>query len=136
MTESIEAKRTLLAMARVFRTDIQDIQQKGAGYYSCEPFVSRYNKLLSKARELFAKEQTIVLDSFEEQQNTTSVDPGDKMKVTQQVIIELGQLIAFMESIIQQEEARRQPPTEQPAAENTSEAAPSAKDSASGKQEG
>jgi len=114
MTESIEAKRTLLAMARVFRTDIQDIQQKGAGYYSCEPFVSRYNKLLSKARELFAKEQTIVLDSFEEQQNTTSV----------------------MESIIQQEEARRQPPTEQPAAENTSEAAPSAKDSASGKQEG
>ena len=136
MAESTEAKKTLLAMARVFRTDIQDIQQKGAGYYSCDPFVSRYNKLLSKARELFAKEQTIVLDSFEEQQNITSVDPSDKMKVTQQVIIELGQLIAFMESIIHQEAARRQQPTGQPAAENTSEAAPSAEDSGSGKQEG
>lgn len=136
MAESIEAKKTLLVMARVFRTDIQDIQQKGAGYYSCDPFVSRHNKLLSKARELFAEEQTIVLDSFEELQGTTSVDPGDKMKVTQQVLIELGQLIAFMESIIQQEEARRQQPTGQPAAENTSEAAQSAEDSASGKQEG
>ncbi len=129
MAESIEAKKTLLAMARVFRTDIQDIQQKGAGYYSCDPFVNRYNKLISKARELFAKEQTIVLDSFEELHGTTSVDPGDKMKVTQQVIIELGQLIAFMESIIHQEEARLRTPIEQPAA------APSAGDSASGKQE-
>lgn len=129
MAESIEAKKTLLAMARVFRTDIQDIQQRGAGYYSCDPFVSRYNKLLSKTRELFAEEQTIVLDSFEELQDTKSVDPADKMKVTQRVIIELGQLIAFMDSIIKQEESRLQTPTAQPSAEKPSDAAPPAEDS-------
>jgi len=100
-----EEKKTLLSMARVFRTDIQDIQQRGAGYYSCGPFVSRYNKLLSKARELFSDEQAVLLDSFDEVEDTKSVDPADKMKVTQRVLIELGQLIAFMESVIAQKES-------------------------------
>lgn len=108
MTESLDEKRTLLSMARTFRTDIQDIQQKGAGYYSCDPFVNRFNKLLVKAHELFDEAQTVLLDSFEEVEDTASVDPADKMKVTQHVIIELGQLIAFMESIIAQEEAETQ----------------------------
>ena len=105
MAESLEEKKTLLSMARTFRADIQDIQQKGAGYYSCDPFVNRYNKLLSKARELFSGSQSAILDSFDEIEDTTSVDPGDKMKVTQRVLIELGQLIAFMESVIGHQEA-------------------------------
>lgn len=114
MAESLDEKRTLLSMSCVFRTDIQDIQQKGAGYYSCDPFVNRYNKLLLKARELFETHGAI-LESFEEVEDTSSVDPGDKMRVTQRILIELGQLIAFMESIIGQEEAGRgaqgEPPT-------------------------
>ena len=105
MSGLLEEKKTLLSMARVFRTDIQDIQQRGAGYYSCGPFVSRYNKLLSKARELFSDEQAVLLGSFEEIEDTKSVDPADKMKVTQRVLIELGQLIAFMESVIGQKES-------------------------------
>jgi hypothetical protein len=100
MSGSLEEKKTLLAMARVFRTDIQDIQQRGAGYYSCSPFVNRFNKLLTKCRELFSGAQTVILESFDELEDTKSVDPADKMKVTQRVIIELGQLIAFMESVI------------------------------------
>ena len=110
MGELLDERKTLLSMTRVFRTDIQDIQQKGAGYYSCGPFVNRYNRLLAKAHELFGKAQTVLLDSFEEVEETISVDPSDKMKVTQRVIIELGQLIAFMESIIKQEETRLQLP--------------------------
>jgi hypothetical protein len=107
MAGSLDERKTLLSMARVLRNDIQDIQQKGAGYYSCGPFVSRFNKLLSKAKELSAGEQTVLLDSFEEIEDTKSVDPADKMKVTQRVVIELGQLIAFMESTIAQEEEKR-----------------------------
>lgn len=108
MSELLDEKKTLLSMGRVFRTDIQDIQQRGAGYYSCGPFVNRYNKLLAKARELFGTTQTMLLDSFDEVEDIASVDPSDKMKVTQRVIIELGQLIAFMESNIKQEETRIQ----------------------------
>lgn len=107
MSRPLEEKKTLLSMARAFRNDIQDIQQKGAGYYSCSPLVTRFNKLLSKARELFADDQSVILDSFEEVEDIRSVDPADKMKVTQRVLIELGQLSAFMESVISQEEQRR-----------------------------
>lgn len=121
--ESIEEKKTLLSMARVFRTDIQDIQQKGAGYYSCDPFVKRHNKLLEKARELFAGGQTVLLDSFDELEDTKSVDPGDKMKVTQHVIIELGQLIAFMESTIGQEEDKHRARAESPEADGATDTA-------------
>lgn len=116
MAVSLDKKRTLLSMSRTFRTDIQDIQQKGAGYYSCEPFVNRYNKLLSTAHELFDASGAVLLDSFESVQDTESVDPADKMKVTQRVLIELGQLIALMDSIIAQEEdvasAQAEPPPE------------------------
>jgi hypothetical protein len=100
MSENLEEKKTLLSMSRVFRTDIQDIQQRGAGYYSCEPFVKRYNKLLATAKELYSDDQGILLKSFDDVEDTKSVDPADKMKVTQRVLIELGQLIAFMESVI------------------------------------
>lgn len=106
MAESLDERKTLLSMASTFRTDIQDIQQKGAGYYSCGPFVNRYNKLLEKAHELFDEAQTVLLDSFEEVEDNVSVDPSDKMKVTQHVLIELGQLISFMESVIAQQEER------------------------------
>lgn len=108
MAESLDERKTLLSMASTFRTDIQDIQQKGAGYYSCGPFVNRYNKLLEKAHELFDEAQTVLLDSFEEVEDNVSVDPSDKMKVTQHVLIELGQLISFMESVIAQQEERTQ----------------------------
>ena len=108
MTSSLDEKKTLLSMARAFRTDTQDVQQRGAGYYSCDPFVNRYNKLLAKAHELFDESQAGLLDSFDEVEDTSPVDPADKMKVTQRVIIELGQLIAFMESVIAQEEAKAQ----------------------------
>lgn len=129
MAESLDEKKTLLSMSCVFRTDIQDIQQKGAGYYSCDPFVNRYNKLLLKARELFDQTHGAILESFEEVEDTSSVDPGDKMRVTQRILIELGQLIAFMESIIAQEEAARRAQGEPPAPEGET------RDEATGKTE-
>jgi hypothetical protein len=107
----LQEKKTLLSMARTLKNDTQDIQQRGAGYYSCGPFVTRFNKLLAQARQLFSENQTVLLDSFEELEDTKSVDPADKMKVAQRVLIELGQLIAFMESVIVQEEQTRREQT-------------------------
>ncbi len=111
MNAGLNEKKTLLAMARTFRVDTQDIQQRGAGYYSCGPFVVRYNKLLAKTKDLFVDDSRL-LDTFDEVEDTKSVDPADKMKVTQRVLIELGQLISFIESKIAQEEGRAPGQTE------------------------
>ena len=119
---ALQEKKTLLSMARTLKTDTQDIQQRGAGYYSCGPFVSRYNKLLLKSRQLFAEDQPVLLDSFDELEDTKSVDPADKMKATQRVLVELGQLISFMESVIAQEEEYRQEQLRQSAEEQKKKA--------------
>lgn len=97
----MEEKRILLKMLRALLSDIQNIQQKGAGYYTCTPFVQRYNRLLEKGREIF-KDETILLDTFEPIEDTKSVDPADKMKVTQRVLVEAGQLIALTEASIEE----------------------------------
>lgn len=122
MNAGLNEKKTLLAMARTFRVDTQDIQQRGAGYYSCGPFVVRYNKLLAKTKDLFVDDSRL-LDTFDEVEDTKSVDPADKMKVTQRVLIELGQLISFIESKIAQEEGRTPPGQTEPGPEKGSAAA-------------
>lgn len=100
----------VLEMARALLRDIQDIQQRGAGYYSTAPFVERYNRLVGKTQAIFADTQSALLDTFVPVDDTKSVDPADKMKTTQRVIVEVGQLIAFMESIMREEEGEVPPP--------------------------
>ena len=95
--------RTILVeMTKTLLRDIQEIQQRGAGYYTTAPFVDRYNGLAEKARLIFADTSSQLLDTFTPVQDTTSVDPMDKMKTTQRVIVELGQLLAFMEATIRE----------------------------------
>ncbi len=93
----MDEKVILLQMLRALLVDIQNIQQKGAGYYSSTPFVERYNKLLAGTKQVFGG-KSVFIDTFSEIEDTKSVDPADKMKVTQKVLIEIGQLIAFTES--------------------------------------
>ncbi len=93
----MDEKRVLLKMVKTLVTDLQNIQQRGAGYYSPGPFVQRYNLLLEKAKEMFKKD-TILMDTFSPIEDITSVDPADKMKTTQKVVIEAGQLIAYIEA--------------------------------------
>ena len=93
----MDEKKVLLKMVKTLVTDLQNIQQRGAGYYSPSPFVQRYNLLLEKAKEIFKKD-TILLDTFSPVEDITSVDPADKMKITQKVVIEAGQLIAYIEA--------------------------------------
>ena len=93
----MDDRKVLLAMLKALITDIQNIQQKGAGYYSATPFVEKYNRVLGKVRKIF-EGQSVLLDTFAEIEDTKSVDPADKMKTTQRVMIELGQLVAFLEA--------------------------------------
>lgn len=106
----------LVEMARTLLQDIQEIQQRGAGYYSTTPFVQRYNMLIGKAQTIFADSQSQLLDTFTPVEDTTSVDPMDKMKTTQKVIVELNQLLAFMEAVIRETDIPTAvPPAEDPA---------------------
>ena len=99
----MDDKKILLSMLRALSTDIQNIQQRGAGYYSTTPFVEKYNKLVDKAKKIFA-EGSVLLDAFSEVEDVKSVDPADKMKTTQEVVIELSQLIAFIQASMKEEE--------------------------------
>lgn len=85
-------------MVKTLAVDLQNIQQRGAGYYSAAPFVDRYNKLLEKTRAIFEKEDKLLIATFRDLEDTSSVDPSDKMKVIQRVMIEVGQLIAYIEA--------------------------------------
>lgn len=93
----MQEKKILLKMVKQLQMDIQNIQQKGAGYYSSAPFVETYNRLLAKSKEIF-KEQQVLLGALGEVEDTKSVDPAEKMKVTQRVMVAVGQLIAFIEA--------------------------------------
>ena len=110
-------KHILLRMLKTLLKDLQEIQQKGAGYYSSSPFVERYNKLLEKAQVIFIAEENLLLDTFSSIEDTKSVDPSDKMKVTQRVAIEGGQLIAYIEACIEED---KQTPSPGPSSDNPS----------------
>jgi hypothetical protein len=97
----MDKKKVLLKMLRALATDLQNIQQRGAGYYNATPFVDRYNRLLEKAKVIFKEEDDILIATFSNLEDTSSVDPSDKMKVIQKVIIEIGQLIAYIEASLE-----------------------------------
>ncbi len=98
----MEEKKVLLSMLRTLRDDVENIQQKGAGYYSTGPFVERYNKLLGRLRKLFSGE-TDMLEIFSDIEDTKSVDPADKSKIAQKIAMELNQLITFIDSAMREE---------------------------------
>lgn len=90
-------RESLIRMLKQLVTDLQVLQQQGAGYYSCIPVVRRYNKLLAKARSLFPSEENL-METFDDLPENDPKDPADKMKVIQGIRIEIGQLISLLES--------------------------------------
>ena len=91
-----EDRKVLLGMLRTLLSDLQTIQQLGAGYYDSGSFIDRYNKLLEVARELFPSSR--LMETFSPIESIRTVDPVDKMKMTQKVLIEGGQLISLIRS--------------------------------------
>ncbi len=95
---SRDEQKILLRMIRTLLEDLQVIQQRGAGYYDCEPFIKRYNKLLEVARDLFPDLR--LMKTFAPIEAIPSVDPSDKMKMTQKVFIEGNQLASLIEACL------------------------------------
>lgn len=94
---------TLIRMLKQFIEDIHALQQQGAGYYSCIPLVTRYNKLLNQAAGLFSESGGLI-GTFDEQPEKDPKDPSEKMKVVQGLRIEIGQLMSLLESLDEEAE--------------------------------
>lgn len=92
----MDAMGALARMLHQLLEDMTVVQQQGAGYYSCASVARRYNKLLGQARPLFAADNTLI-GTFDDMPEADPKDPGDKMKVMQEMRIEINQLIALLE---------------------------------------
>lgn len=92
--------QVLKRMLRQLLEDMAVVQQQGAGYYSCASVARRYNKLLRQSRAL-APAANSILSTFDEMAETDPKDPGDKMKVMQEMRIEINQLISLLDSHIE-----------------------------------
>lgn len=90
-------KKTVYKMLTMLLRDLRDLEHRGAGYFSAVPYADRYNKLLGLIRSIYP-EDAGVLGTFEEMKPTSSTDPADKVKAIEKLIVETGQLIAFIEA--------------------------------------
>ena len=88
---------TLIRMLKQLLEEMMVLHQQGAGYYSCIPIIRRYNKLLGQARTLMAGEPAII-GTFDDLEERDPKDPSDKMTVIQGIRVEIGQLIALLDS--------------------------------------
>ena len=90
-------EKTLHRMLKMLLRDLRDLEHRGAGYYSVVPYADRYNKLLGQIRGIYP-EDTDLLGTFEQMKPPSSSDPAIKVKAVEQLIVEIGQLIAFIEA--------------------------------------
>ncbi len=97
----MDVRTSLIHMLKGLREEMHVIQQQGAGYYSCTPMARRYNKLLEQARRLFPEADGLI-GTFDEIEETDPKDPADKMKVSQSIRLEIGQLLTLLESAEEQ----------------------------------
>jgi len=102
----------LVKMMKQLLRDLQTIEQRGASYYSVEPFVDRYNKLLEQTKRICA-DQAALLETFDPVEKPKSSDPSQKMKTSQRVVIEIGQLLALIEASGQGDERQESKPGQQ-----------------------
>lgn len=94
--------RTIEHMMRQLLKEMDYVQSQGAGYYTCAPFAKRYNRLLSQTRAVIHDGNPVV-DSFETLDELDPKDPADKSKKLLEIRIEITQLIAFLETIQEEE---------------------------------
>jgi hypothetical protein len=88
---------SILNMLGQLLKEMDVVQSQGAGYYTCTPFAKRFNRLLAHTREVLASKNGL-LATFEALDENDPKDPADKLKVLLEIRIEIGQLIALIES--------------------------------------
>jgi len=88
---------SLISMLHQLLKEMDYVQSQGAGYYTCTPFARRFNKLVAQASRLLG-EDNLLMESFEVLDEGDPKDPADKSKRLLGIRIEIGQLIALLES--------------------------------------
>lgn len=88
---------TLVNMLHQLQKEMEIVTSQGAGYYTCAPFATRFNKLLEQARTLFPPSDGLI-GTFSEQDESDPKDPAAKSKYLLGLRIEIGQLISLLES--------------------------------------
>ena len=96
-------EKTVYKMLKMLLRDLRDLEHRGAGYFSAVPYADRYNKLLGLIRSIYP-EQAGLLGTFEEMKPSSSTDPADKAKAVEKLIVEIGQLIAFIEASFEEQQ--------------------------------
>ena len=95
---------TMKHMLGKLLSEMDYVQSQGAGYYTCSPFASRFNKLVKQARQIFGDANPLI-ETFDELDEVDPKDPGDKSKRLLQIRIEITQLIGFLESLDEEPDA-------------------------------
>tara|TARA_R110001592_G_scaffold49313_1_gene153958 strand:+ start:612 stop:917 length:306 start_codon:yes stop_codon:yes gene_type:complete len=90
-------RESLIKMLHQLLSELDYVQSQGAGYYTCTPFAQRFNKLVVQAANYLGEDNSLV-QSFDALDETDPKDPADKSKRLLGVRIEIGQLIALLES--------------------------------------
>ncbi len=90
-------RESLLSMLQQLLKEMDYVQSQGAGYYTCTPFARRFNKLVAQSSRHLG-EDNLLMESFEVLDETDPKDPADKSKRLLGIRIEIGQLIALLES--------------------------------------
>ncbi len=95
-------KKTLHKMLKMLLRDLRDLEHRGAGYYSAVPYAERYNKLLGQIRASYPDDAEL-LGTFEDMVPESSTDSAAKAKAVERLIVEIGQLMAFIEASFEEE---------------------------------
>ena len=96
-TTDTTMRESLIIMLHQLLKEMDYVQSQGAGYYTCSPFARRFNKLASGAATLLGPENPL-MQTFETIDEADPKDPADKSKRLLGIRIEIGQLIALLES--------------------------------------
>ncbi len=90
-------RESLISMLHQLLKEMDYVQSQGAGYYTCTPFARRFNKLVIQSSR-YLGEDNMLMESFESMDENDPKDPADKSKSLLGIRIEIGQLIALLES--------------------------------------
>ncbi len=92
--------KIIVQMLKQLLKDMEIVSSQGSGYYTCVPFLRRYNKLLQEAQRVLAQSNiSSVVNTFEPLQEADPKDPSDKSKVLLSIRVETSQLITLLEMV-------------------------------------
>lgn len=96
--------KVIVQMLKQLLKDMEIVSSQGSGYYTCVPFLKRYNKLLQEAQKILSQSGvTSVINTFEPLQESDPKDPSDKSKVLLSIRVETSQLITLLEMVSMEE---------------------------------